>query len=77
MTIDRQVLERHGLRLEVLREHEVVVVEQHLQLAGEAIRVEQVLHPQRATRDLVLVGGPDAARRRADPPFAAAGCRGR
>ncbi len=62
----RRLLERHGLRLEVLRQHEVVELEQPLQLGGEAIGVEQVLHPQRAARDLVLVGGADAAPGRAD-----------
>ena len=55
-----------GVALEVLRQHEVVVVEQRLELGGEAIGVEEVLHAQRAARDLVLVGGPDAAPGRAD-----------
>ena len=54
------------LRLVVVDEHEIVQVEQALELLGEARGLEQVLHAQRAPRDLVLVRGADAAAGRAD-----------
>ena len=38
---------------------------------GEGRRVRQIAHPDAAPRDLVFVGRPDAARRRADAAFAA------
>ncbi len=61
-----RLLERHFGLLEILRQHEVVIVEQLRELRREAVRVEQVLHADRAPRDLVLVGGADAAAGRAD-----------
>jgi hypothetical protein len=53
-------------RVVVMHEHEVVQLEERLELLGEARRLEQVLHAKRAPRDLVLVGGADPASRRAD-----------
>jgi hypothetical protein len=58
-------LVEHGLEIdrlgaEVLGEHEVVVLEVGLELGGEALGVEEVVHAQRAAGDLVLVGGADA-----------------
>ena len=44
-----------------MSQHEVVELEQILQLFGEAHRLEQVLQADRASRGLVLVGGADAA----------------
>ena len=55
-----------GSHLVVVHEHEVVQFEQRFELAREQVRVEQVLHAQRAARDLVLVGRPDAAAGGAD-----------
>ena len=59
-------LERHGVALEVLREHEVVEFEQRLELGREAVGIEQVLQPDRPPRDLVFVRGADAATGGAD-----------
>ena len=50
----------------MLGEHEVVVLEVGLQLGGETLAVEEVVHAQRAAGDLVLVGGADALARGAD-----------
>ena len=47
--------------LEVVLEHEVVVVEHLAQLRGEALARVEVLHADGAARHLVLVGRPDAA----------------
>ena len=58
--------ERHGIALEILREHEVVIFEQRRELCREPVRVEEVLQPDRAAGDLVLVRGPDAAAGGAD-----------
>ena len=62
----RVVANGTGVALEVVAQHEVVVLEQRLELRGEALGIEQVLHAQRAARDLVLVGGADAAAGGAD-----------
>ena len=45
-----------------LGQHKVLLLEHHLELLAEDLRVEQVLHPQAHARRLVRVGGPD-------PPF--------
>lgn len=57
---------------EVLREHEVVIVEVFAQTLGKRLRIEQVLHAQATARDLVFVGRADAAAGRADLARAAA-----
>ena len=66
----QRVVERlrewHRVALEILRQHEIVELEQRLELRGEAIGVEEVLQADRAPRDLVLVGGADAAAGRPD-----------
>ena len=59
-------LKIHRVRAEVFVQHEVVVVEHLAQLGREALAVKQVLQADRAPRDLVLVGGADAAAGRAD-----------
>ena len=61
-----RLLEIDRRRLEVMAQHEVVVVEHLAQLRGEALARVQVLHADRAPRDLVLVRGPDAAPRGAE-----------
>ena len=61
-----RALERHRRDLVVVLEHEVVVTEHALQFLAEAVGVEEVLHAQRAPRDLVLVGRADAAAGGAD-----------
>ncbi len=58
--------ERHGVALEIFRQHEVVELEHRLELRGEALGIEEVLHADRAARDLVFVRRPDAAACRAD-----------
>src|SRR5947199_407860 len=58
--------EIHVLAFIQMREDEVVELEQFLELALEALRVEKVLQPDRAARDLVLVGRADAAAGGAD-----------
>ena len=65
------LLEVDGLGLEVVLEHEVMVVEHLAQQGGEALAVEQVAQAQAATRDLVFVGGADAAAGGADGGLAA------
>ena len=51
----------HGSALVILRQHEVVILEQRLELGGEAVGVEDVLHAQRAPGYFVFVGWADAA----------------
>ena len=58
--------------MQVTGQREVVQVEQLAQLLREAVRVLQVLHAQRAPRDLVFVGRADALAGRADLAGAAA-----
>ena len=58
--------ERHRVALEILREHEVVEFEERRELRGEPVRVEEILQPDRAPGDLVLVRGTDAASGGAD-----------
>jgi hypothetical protein len=53
-------------RIQHLRQHVVVQLEQHAQLGGEALGVLQVLHAQGAAGDLVFVGRADAAAGGAD-----------
>ena len=72
--LQRRVDHRLGIdvrRVQVLREHEVVIVERLAHQLGEARRVEQVLRAHRTARDLVFVGRADAATRRADLGVAA------
>ena len=54
-------LEIHGFGLEVILQHEVVVIENFAQLGRQALAVEQVLDADAAARHLVFVGGTDAA----------------
>ena len=56
-----RALERHGIALVEMDEHEVVQLEQGRELGREAVRIEEILHAQGAPRDLVLVRGADAA----------------
>ncbi len=64
-----RLLEGNRVALEVLRQHEVVIIEQRLELRGEAIGIEQVLQAHRAPRDLVFVGRADAASGGADAAY--------
>ena len=65
--------EIHRRCVQVLRQHEVVVIEQLLELRAQAAGHEEILQPDRAPRDLVLVGRPDAAAGGAD--LSGAACR--
>src|SRR5690606_3492299 len=56
-----RLLEIDGFGLEVIDQHEVVVVERGAQFLGELIGIVQVRDADAATRDLVLVGRADAA----------------
>ena len=58
--------ERHRFCSIVLDEDEIVELEQRLELRREAIGIEEILEPDRAPGDLVLVRGADAAAGRAD-----------
>ena len=51
----------NGIAFVILGQHEVVELEQQLELGGEAVGVEDVLQAQCASRYLVFVGGADAA----------------
>ena len=62
--------QRHDARLEIVHEHEVVIIEHRLELGREALGIKKILHPQRATRDFVFVCRTDAAARRADARLA-------
>jgi hypothetical protein len=54
-------LEVDRRRLEVVTQHEVVIVEHFAELGRETLAREQVLHADCTPRDLVLVRGADAA----------------
>ena len=58
----------NGLGTVVALEDEIVKVEDLLDLGAEPLGVEDVAHPDRAPRDLVLVGGADAAAGGSDRP---------
>ena len=65
-----RLLEVDGRRLEIVAQHEVVIVEHFAELGREALAREQILHADRAARDFVLVRRADAAAGRADLRFA-------
>ncbi len=56
----------HGFRAQVLGQHEVVEFHVLAQALGEVLRIEQVLHAQRAAGNLVFVGRADATAGGAD-----------
>ena len=58
-------------RMVVVDQQEVVVVHHFADPLASGLRRVEVLHPQRAAADLVLIGGPDAAAGGADLRVAA------
>jgi hypothetical protein len=62
----QRLLKVDDRRLEVIAQHEIVIIEHFAQLGGETFAEEQVLNPNRATRDFVFVRRADAAAGRAD-----------
>ncbi len=59
------VVGRHGQLVEDAAEHRVLLLEHHVELLAEDLRIEQVLHAQADARRLVRVGRTDPPLRRA------------
>ena len=51
----------HNRCVEIIFQHEVVIIQHFAQLGGKALTVKEFLHTNRAPRDFILVGRPDAA----------------